>query len=55
MGGCSSSTDDAEMPKLSSSILENKFKNIEKKTFDLPLNLNAPLAVHSSNGILLIM
>lgn len=55
MGGCSSSTDDAEMPKLSSSVLENKFKNIEKKTFELPLNLNAPLTVHSSNGILLIM
>lgn len=43
MGGCSSSTDDAEMPKQLSSILENKFKSIEKKTFDLPQNLNAPL------------
>ena len=41
MGGCSSSTDDAEMPKLGSSMLENKFKNIEKKTFELPLNLHA--------------
>jgi hypothetical protein len=33
MGGCSSSTDEAEMPKLTSSILENKFKTIEKRTF----------------------
>ena len=55
MGGCSSSTDEAEMPKLTSSILENKFKTIEKRTFQLPINLNASLEVHSSNGKLSFM
>jgi hypothetical protein len=49
MGGCQSS-DDAEIPKLPPSILENKFKTIEKRAFVLPVELNPKLEPISSNG-----
>lgn len=49
MGGCQSS-DDAEIPKLPPSILENKFKTIEKRVFVLPTELNSKLEPISSNG-----
>jgi hypothetical protein len=43
MGGCQSSTDEAEMPKLPSSIIENTFKVIEKRILDIPAELNTKL------------
>jgi hypothetical protein len=54
MGGCQSS-DDAEIPKMPSSILENKFKSIEKRVFVLPVELNTKLEPISSNGTTPIM
>jgi hypothetical protein len=36
MGGCSSSTEDTEIPKQPSGIVENKFKAIEQRVFLLP-------------------
>ena len=36
MGGCSSSSDDAEIPRATSHSLENKFKSIEYRTFAVP-------------------
>ena len=50
MGGCSSSSDDAEIPKAPSSILEHKFKSIEHRIFAVPAELGAPLEVYGSNG-----
>lgn len=49
MGGCQSS-DDAEIPKLPPSILENKFKTIEKRVFVIPNELNIKAEPISSNG-----
>ncbi len=50
MGGCSSSGD-AEIPKIyPSSILENKFKTIDKRAFLVPPELNAKVEPISSNG-----
>lgn len=33
-----------------SSILENKFKTIEKRVFDIPADLGGKLETHTSNG-----
>jgi len=43
MGGCQSSSEEAEMPKLPSSITENTFKTIEKRVLDIPTDLNVKL------------
>ena len=51
MGGCSSNSDDAEIPKPASSLLQNKtISNIEQRTFASPAELATPLEVHTSNG-----
>jgi len=50
MGSCQSSSDDTEIPKLPPSILENKFKTIEKRTFEIPNEINIKLETHTVNG-----
>jgi len=50
MGGCQSSDNDAFAPKLTSAIVENRFKSIEKRVFIIPTILQMKLEPHTSNG-----
>ena len=55
MGGCSSGTDYAEIPKHPSSMINGKFKGEEHRVFVIPTELSSVLEVYSSNGNFLSM
>lgn len=50
MGGCQSSDGDVFAPKLTSVVVENRFKTIEKRVFIIPQTLQVKLEPHTSNG-----
>ena len=49
MGGCESATDAAEIPR-PLSVVEQKFKSIEKRILKPPAELARKLEMHTSNG-----